>query len=220
MRFAPEGVPFIFGAFALFAVLAVAAWLFRHPHAAGVCLALAFAGAAFMAFFFRDPEREIPAGDGVFVSGADGVVNAIEVMREDVYLKCDAVRITVFLNVHNVHVNRMPMAGQVELCTYTPGKFLAAWEEKASFENGRSTVGVRGEKTSCLVRQIVGLVARRVVTRVKKGDTLEKGERFGLMKFGSRLDVYFPVADVEVTVKKGQKVVAGETVIATLRVAK
>ena len=217
MRFAPEGYPYIFGAFALFTLLAVAAWFLHHPRLALAGIFLAFAGAAFMAFFFRDPERVPPAGDGLFVSGADGVVNSIEHMREDVYLKCDAVRITVFLNIHNVHVNRMPMAGTVELATYTPGKFLEAWKEEASFENGRSTVGVRGEQTSCLVRQIVGLVARRVVTRVKEGETLERGGRFGLMKFGSRLDVFFPAADVEVMVEKGQRVRAGETIIARLR---
>ena len=220
MRFAPEGNPFIFGAFAVFALLAVAAHLLRHPCAALACLALAFIGAAFMAFFFRDPERVPPEGEGLFISGADGIVNSVEFMREDVYLKCDAVRITVFLNIHNVHVNRSPMAGTVELVTYTPGKFLEAWKAEASFENGRSTVGIRGDKTSCLVRQIVGLVARRVVTRVKEGETLERGGRFGLMKFGSRLDVFFPAADVEVTVEKGQRVRAGETVIAKLRAEK
>ena len=217
MRFAPEGNPFILGVFALFALLAVAALVLRHPVAAAACLALAVVGAGFMAFFFRDPERSPPAGEELFVSGADGIVNAIEVLREDAYLKCDAARITVFLNIHNVHVNRAPMAGTVELAAYTPGKFMAAWKEQASFENAYSTVGVRGAKTNCLVRQIVGLVARRVVTRVKPGDTLARGERFGLMKFGSRLDVFFPVADVEVTVKKGQRVRAGETVIARLR---
>jgi len=217
MRFAPEGNPFIVGAFALFALFAVTAWLFRHPGPALACLALAFVGAGFMAFFFRDPERTPPTGDGLFVSGADGLVNSVEFMREDVYLKCDAVRDTVFLNIHNVHINRMPMAGTVELATYTPGKFLEAWKAEASFENGRSTVGVRGEKTSCLVRQIVGLVARRVVTRVKEGETVERGGRFGLMKFGSRLDVFFPAADVEVLVEKGQRVRAGETPVARLR---
>ena len=217
MRFAPEGFPYIFGAFAFFAVAAAAVWLLRQPWPAAVLLGLAFVGAGFMAFFFRDPERSVPPGDGVFISGADGVVNSIEVMREDVYLKCDAVRITVFLNIHNVHINRTPMAGTVELATYTPGKFLQAWKEEASFENGRSTIGVRGEKTRCLIRQIVGLVARRVVTNVKEGEALAKGQRIGLMKFGSRLDVYFPLEDVEVAVKKGDRVRAGETVIARLR---
>ena len=217
MRFAPEGQPFAIGALAIFTLAAVAAHLLGCRCLALVLLALAFLGAGFVMFFFRDPERVAPEGEGLFVSGADGIVNSIEVMREDVFLKCDAVRITVFLNLHDVHINRTPMAGTVELVTYTPGKFLEAWKEEASFENGRSTIGIRGEKTNCLIRQIVGLVARRVVTNVKEGETLARGGRIGLMKFGSRLDVFFPVADVEVTVKKGQRVRAGETIIASLR---
>jgi phosphatidylserine decarboxylase len=170
-----------------------------------------------MSFFFRDPERTIPSEEGVFVSGADGIVNAIEVMREDVFLKRDAVRITVFLNLHDVHINRTPMSGTVKMVTYTPGKCMAAWKQKASFENAYSTIGIQGSETDCLVRQIVGLVVRRVVTRVKEKETLARGQRIGLMKFGSRLDVFFPVADVEVMVTKGQRVRAGETIIARLR---
>jgi len=217
MRFAHEGQPFIIGALTLFTVASVVAHLLHQRPLGLIFIALGLVGAAFMMFFFRDPERTVPEGEGLFVSGADGIVNSIEVMREDVFLKCDAVRITVFLNLHDVHINRTPMAGAVELVTYTPGKFLEAWKENASFENGRSTIGIRGEKTNCLIRQIVGLVARRVVTNVNEGETLAKGQRIGLMKFGSRLDVFFPVADVEVTVKKGQRVRAGETIIARLR---
>ncbi len=217
MRFAPEGQPFISGAFVVFALLAAGAYVLHCPRVAVAMLVLAFLGAGFMAFFFRDPERNVPPGENDFISGADGVVNSIEVMREDVFLKCEAVRITVFLNLQDVHINRTPMAGKLEMVTYTPGRFLAAYKENASFENGYSTLGIRGAKTDCLVRQIVGLVVRRVVTNVKEGETLEKGQRIGLMKFGSRLDVFFPVADVEVAVTKGQRVRAGETVIARLR---
>ena len=217
MRFAPEGQPFIIGALALFAVAALLAHIYHLRTLELIFIAFGLAGAAFMAFFFRDPERTAPEGEGLFISGADGIVNSIEVMREDVFLKCDAVRITVFLNLHDVHINRTPMAGTVELVAYAPGKFLEAWRENASFENGRSTIGIRGEKTNCLIRQIVGLVARRVVTNVGEGEVLAKGQRIGLMKFGSRLDVFFPVAEVEVTVQKGQRVRAGETIIAKLR---
>ena len=217
MRFAPEGLIFIIGTFVLFILLAVAAFFLRQPGIMRLSLSLAFLGAGFMAFFFRDPERVTQADEKAFISGADGIVNSIEVLREDAFLKCDAVRITVFLNLQDVHVNRTPMAGKVEMVTYTPGKFLAAYKENASFENAYSTIGIRGEKTNCMVRQIVGLVVRRVVTRVKTGDSLARGERIGLMKFGSRLDIFFPVADVEVTVKKGERVRAGETVIARLR---
>ncbi|MCL1888610.1 MAG: phosphatidylserine decarboxylase [Kiritimatiellaeota bacterium] len=217
MRVAPEGLPFAAGAFALCALAAGAALALHCPRLAAALLALAFVGAGFMAFFFRDPERAGPDDADALVSGADGVVNSIAFMREDVFLKRDAVRITVFLNLPDVHVNRAPMAGTVETVAYTPGRFLAAYKENASFENAFSTIGVRGEKTDCLVRQIVGLVVRRVVTRAKAGDVLGRGERIGLMKFGSRLDVFFPAADVEVAVKKGDRVRAGETVVARLR---
>lgn len=217
MRFAPEGRPFITGAFMFFVLAAVAAYMVKFQPLCWICLFLAFAGAGFMAFFFRDPERKVPEGLNVFVSGADGIVKSVLPMREDVYLKCDAVRVSVFLNLHDVHINRTPMAGDVELVTYTPGTFKAANLDEASLRNAHSTIGIRGDKTRCLVRQIVGLVVRRVVTNIREGDHLGPGQRIGLMKFGSRLDVFFPASDVVVEVKEGQRLRAGETVIARIR---
>ena len=170
-----------------------------------------------MAFFFRDPSRQISPDPSCFVSGADGRVQAVQVLQEDQFLKVEAVRISVFLSVFNVHVNRSPMAGRIVELGYTPGRKLFAFLNIASEYNEHSSILIHGDQTRCLVKQIVGPVARRVVYWLKEGQVVERGERIGLMKFGSRLDVYFPRTDVEVSVKKGDKVVAGVTVLATLK---
>ncbi|MBP7829837.1 MAG: phosphatidylserine decarboxylase family protein [Kiritimatiellae bacterium] len=178
---------------------------------------LAVVGAAFMLFFFRDPERAIPDDPRVLVAGADGLIRAIEVIPEDKFLKAEAVRISIFLSPFNVHINRTPMGGQVTGLAYTPGRHLLTISNKASEFNEHSSILVEGAGTRCLVRQIVGPIVRRVIYWLKPNQELRKGDRIGLMKFGSRLDMYFPAADVEVRVKKGDKVRAGETVVAVLR---
>ena len=136
---------------------------------------------------------------------------------EPEFLKTKAVRISIFLSLVDVHVNRSPIAGKVEHAQYYPGARYFTFEEKSSELNQHSSIVIRGDKTSCLVKQIVGPVARRVVYWLEPGQVLVKGERIGMMKFGSRLDMYFPREDVDVIVKKGDKVRAGETVVARLR---
>ncbi len=172
---------------------------------------------AFMVYFFRDPDRQSAGDDTLLVAGADGLVRAVEDVREEQYLKTDAVRISFFLNPFNVHVNRTPMGGTVTALAYTPGKHLLTYSHAASEWNEHSAILIEGHGTRCLVRQIVGPIVRRVVYWLELQQGLVRGERIGMMKFGSRLDMYFPKADVQVLVKKGDRVRAGESVVAQIR---
>lgn len=168
-------------------------------------------------YFFRDPERVPPAREGLIVSPADGIVSLIEPAVPPAELgMADAplTRVSVFMNVFNCHVNRAPVAGEVGAVAYRPGKFLNASLDKASEDNERNGLRIRMEDGRDLaVVQIAGLVARRIVCFVAPGDAVRLGERFGLIRFGSRLDVYLPEG-VEPLVSVGQTMVAGETVIA------
>ncbi len=203
-------------------VCVVAAEIVRRyaPAAPGIALALyllGLVGCLFMVYFFRDPERTPAGGADEFVSGAEGVVRSVEFIDEQRFLKCPTVRISVFLNPFNVHVNRIPMSGVVKAAGYTPGRHLFTMDARSSEYNEHSSILIEGEQTRCLARQIVGPVVRRVVYWLEPGQRVEKGARLGMMKFGSRMDVYFPAADVEATVKRGDKMRAGETVIARLK---
>jgi len=171
----------------------------------------------YLLVFFRDPIR-VPSPDPAdIMAGAEGKIMSVVEMDEPEFLKTKAVKISIFLSLIDVHVNRAPISGKVEHAQYYPGARYFTFEEKSSELNQHSSIVIRGEKTTCLVKQIVGPVARRVVYWVEPGQTLKKGDSIGMMKFGSRLDMIFPRADVEVVVKKGDKVRAGETVVARLR---
>ncbi|MEN8658175.1 phosphatidylserine decarboxylase [Marivita sp.] len=170
-------------------------------------------------YFFRDPERVTPDTSGLVISPADGVVSLIEpaVPPRELGLPEEALtRVSVFMSVFNCHVNRAPVAGKVEKIAYKPGKFLNASLDKASEDNERNSLVIRMEDDRILtVTQIAGLVARRIVSFTQEGAVLDRGERFGLIRFGSRLDIYLPEG-VEPSVKIGQTMIAGETVIADL----
>ncbi len=166
-----------------------------------------------MCFFFRDPERKIPGGKGIFVSPADGKVILIKDVYEKDYLNSDTKEISIFMSPLDVHVNRAPCDGKVSVIKYSPGKFLAAYKDDASVKNENIVIVLDGKKDRVLVRQVAGFVARRAVCRAKVGDVLRRGERYGLIKFSSRLDVYLP-KDAEIMVKLGDRIKAGETVIA------
>ena len=171
----------------------------------------------YLLVFFRDPVRTASPDPADIVAGAEGKVMSVVEVDEPEFLKTRAVRISIFLSLVDVHVNRSPIAGKVEHAQYYPGARYFTFEEKSSEMNQHSSIVIRGEKTSCVVKQIVGPVARRVVYWLEPGQELKKGDRIGMMKFGSRLDMYFPREDVDVMVKKGDKVRAGETVVARLR---
>lgn len=205
MRIAPEGWPFIIGFWALEAVLyafapwwAAALWL-------PVCL--------WVIAFFRDPVREGPRGDNVVIAPADGLVVSVVMVDEPDYLKARVQRVSIFMNVFNVHVNRYPMSGTLEYRHYNKGKFGHAGTEKASLENEQSSVGMLTARGKILVRQIAGLVARRIVTDHQPGTAVLQAERMGLIRFGSRVDVFLPDT-AKVLVHTGDKTVAGQTVVA------
>lgn len=168
------------------------------------------------AYFFRDPERVVPSDDNLVISPADGVVNLIKLVVPPKELDLgdeEMLRVTVFMNVFNVHVNRMPMSGQVLHTTYVPGKFLSADLDKASEQNERQAIKLETKDGMQIgVVQIAGLVARRILCEAREGDVYEKGHRFGLIRFGSRVDVYVP-KKYKAKVALGQIAIAGETIL-------
>lgn len=167
---------------------------------------------AFVAFFFRNPPRSIPKDEGILISPADGVILDISEINEDRFIKDKAIKVSIFLSVFNVHVNRCPMSGEIKYRSYRPGKFLPAYKGHASEINEKNFVGIENGSMKILVTQITGFIARRIVCWVNIGDRVERGDLFGLIKFGSCTEIIVPM-NVEVLVKKGDKVVGGETVI-------
>lgn len=167
----------------------------------------------FILYFFRDPERTIPDSTNKIISPADGKVVQIKRTDESEYLKQESTRISIFLSPLNVHVNRIPLSGKLEYLKYYPGKYLMAWEDHASEENERAHFGVLHESgTKVLFKQITGFLARRIVYHLKEGETVTAGERFGIMKFGSRMDILVP-GNVSINVQVGDTTTAGETII-------
>ena len=168
-------------------------------------------------YFFRDPDRKTPDDESLIISPADGKVVLIKEAEESEYMNEPATQISIFLSPLNVHVNRVPFSGEVEYVKYSPGKYLMAWEDHASELNERAHFGVKHVSgTKMLFKQITGFLARRIVYYLEEGDKVEAGERFGIMKFGSRMDLLLP-KNVEIMVKKGDKTVAGESIIGKVR---
>lgn len=205
---AKPGWPLIFGA--AFATLVFALLDLTLPALLGL------AGTFFLAAFFRDPDRTVPTAANLVVSPADGRVVTAETVTETDYLDGPRLKISVFMNVFNVHVNRIPYEGTVRRVAYHPGKFLAAHLDKASRENEHNAVFVETPdgRMVCTV-QIAGLVARRILCGVREGDSVSRGRRFGMICLGSRLDIYLP-PDTSPSVKVGDRVRAGTSVIGTL----
>src|SRR4051812_25462900 len=172
--------------------------------------------ALWVAYFFRDPERSGPRGERVVIAPADGKVVLIQEVDEPTFMSGRTKRISIFMNVFNVHVNRYPVSGTVRYVKYNPGKFLNAAVEKSSSENEQMSVGIETGGSRILVRQIAGLIARRIVTYSKEGEQVEQAQRMGLIRFGSRVDVFLPM-DAEIKAKIGDMTIAGSTVIAELR---
>ena len=165
--------------------------------------------------FFRDPNREVPAGEGVVVAAADGVVADILEIDENEVLKTRCRRVGIFLNVFDVHVNKAPIAGKIIYRQHHPGLFLDARDPACSEKNEALTYAFEGAKATLVVRLLTGAIARRIVPWSQVGDSVEKGFRFGMIRFGSRTEVYLPL-DAEVTVKIGDRVKGASTVIAKL----
>lgn len=206
------GLALLLGVGALWA----GSWLWRAP-----ILALAVGGLAFTLYFFRDPERIPPpdARENGLLAPADGRVVEVVEEEEPLYLKGRAQRISIFLSPLDVHVNRVPARGVIEYAKYRPGNYLVAWHPKASEKNERSEFGLRHPSgTKILFKQIAGAVARRIEYDLVEGDTVEAGQRFGIVKFGSRMDLLVPPS-VDLDVEEGQTVRAGTTVLGRLPAA-
>jgi phosphatidylserine decarboxylase len=193
----------------LLAVGVLVAW--RWPLPGAVVLALAL----FVAFFFRDPERRIPTDAGAVVSPADGKVVRIQPAGESSPLGPDALQVSIFLSIFNVHVNRAPVAGRIVDVKYQPGSFLPAFDHEASHRNEQNVVRLEGRQGTVVFAQIAGLIARRIVFRKRVGDEVARGERVGMIKFGSRTDLFLP-ATADLKVKVGDHVSGGSTIIALM----
>lgn len=214
MNFAREGLLFI----AIAAVIAAGGFAFAISRrswglwlAAFVLLLLAL----WVAYFFRDPERTGERGPSLVVSPADGKLIMITEVDEPSFVRGRAIRLSIFMNVFNVHVNRYPVDGTVRHVQYNKGKFINAAAEKSSLENEQMSVGIETPTHRILVRQIAGLIARRIVTYSKPGDVAKQGERMGIIRFGSRVDVFIPTNST-VRAKLGDITTAGVTILAEL----
>jgi phosphatidylserine decarboxylase len=172
--------------------------------------------ALWVVYFFRDPERTGDRGDQLVVSPADGLVVMITDVEEPSFIAGMATRISIFMNVFDVHVNRYPVNGVVKYLKYNKGLFLHAAHEKASLDNEQMSVGIESGSRRILVRQIAGLIARRIVNYAKIGDSAEQGVRMGIIRFGSRVDVFIPTNSTA-RIKVGERTVAGTTVLAELQ---
>jgi phosphatidylserine decarboxylase len=215
VSFAREGLVFI-GIAAVVTVGTYAAALGRRSWPLWILAFLFTLITLWVAYFFRDPERVGERGPDMLIAPADGRVVLITEVDEPAFIHGRAKRVSIFMNVFNVHVNRYPASGTVRYVHYNPGRFLNAATEKSSLENEQMSVGLEHNGIRILVRQIAGLIARRIVTYSREGEQVEQGERMGIIRFGSRVDLFMP-PDAEVLVKDGQMTVAGTTVVARLR---
>lgn len=206
---AKEGYPFI--GFAVFCTVVLA--LLGLPFAT----AISFIVATFILCFFRDPERFVPERSDALVSPADGKIIHVEKLSENPFTGGEVIKISVFMNVFNVHVNRTPFNGKVEKVVYKPGKFYSADSEQGGLKNEycATVISTPQGKTLAFV-QIAGLIARRIVCWLEPGDLVARGRRFGLIRFGSRVDLYLPL-ETDVVIKEGDKVRAGETILGYLQ---
>ena len=205
---ASEGWPFIVPLTIVTALLFAFGW----KNTAVVSLALTL----FVLYFFRDPERTVPQSAGAVVSPADGRVIVVKDIFEPTYLKQEVKQISIFLSVFNVHVNRSPISGTVETVKYNPGKFHVASVDKASLDNEQTAMVISDGKHKVLVKQIAGLIARRIVCYAEPGDAIRTGERYGLIRFGSRVDIFLP-RDADLKVKIGDRVTGARDIIAVLK---
>lgn len=212
---AKEGLPFILIGLVLTiaSIWAGTRWNSTILWAVSTILAIL---TVFVTFFFRDPDRNCPTDIGLVVSPADGTVLSVDTVANHYVTGPNSIKISIFLSVMNVHVNRVPIAGVVDYVRYVPGKFLVAYADKASEENEHTEIGMTDAQGRKVVfKQIAGTIARRIVCNIHERETLEIGQRFGLIRFGSRMDIFLPAGST-MSVKKGDKTCGGETIIGRL----
>jgi len=203
---AKQGFPFIL----FFAVLTLVALLAGFPLVAG----LLFFITLFVIFFFRDPERSVPEDENLIVSPADGKLIQIREIPADDTLGCPGIQLSVFMSLFNVHVNRMPFKGKILKRTYYHGKFLPAYREKSSLLNEQTSLLIDTKGGPVRMTQIAGRIARRIVCWAEEGNTIDKGVRFGLIRFGSRVDLFLPRENTTIAARIGDRVKAGESILA------
>ncbi len=199
-----DGYPFI----AIPFFLAVLAAYFVNFYVAVVPLVLS----AYFMYFFRNPHRTIPSDETLLVSPADGTVVSVEPAHEDLYLGQDCCKIVIFLSIFDAHVNRTPLSGVIKFQQYTCGRFRPAYKDGVGYENERYALGIDNGRTRLLITLVAGVLARRVVSWVTLGDVLEHGQLYGMIKFGSCIEIYVQ-DNVEISVKKGDRVRGGESII-------
>ena len=203
-----DGYVFIFGALALAGLLALA----FGPLGAVVPVILA----CYFTYFFRNPKRKIPEDEHLVVSPADGTVQDVVELDDDDFIKEPCTKVIIFLSVFNVHVNRSPIAGEIKCQKYVCGRFRPAYKDEVGFDNERHMLGIENDRLKVTVTQIAGILARRIVSWVTLDDKMEKGQVYGLIKFGSCTEIVMPKG-VEVLVKKGDKVRGGETIVGRIK---
>ena len=214
MNFAREGYLFI-GIAAVAAASAFALALARRSWTLWLLAVVVTIIALWVAYFFRDPERKGERGTHLVVAPADGRLIMMTEVNEPSFIQGPAIRMSIFMNVFNVHVNRYPVDGVVRYVHYNKGKFFNAATEKSSIENEQMSVGIESGRNRILVRQIAGLIARRIVTYSRVGETVHQGDRMGIIRFGSRVDVFVP-PNARIRAKVGDLTTAGVTVVAKL----
>jgi len=208
---AKDGIKLIVVTSIIFIVLLIATYIF--PNIAFKIITILVGIVFIFNFYFcRDPKRVIPEGENLILSPADGKVVKIIEFDEPYYFQSKVRRVSIFLSVLNVHVNRIPVTGKVKYIKYIPGKFLAAFNHKASEDNEQTVIGIQHEKGKILFKQIAGIIARRIVYHISEGDNVEKGTRFGMIRYGSRCDVFVP-DNVDIKVKVNDIVYGGESII-------
>jgi phosphatidylserine decarboxylase len=203
----PEGFPYIFIGIICTGIAALA-----NPYIAIMPLFITF----FLAYFFRNPPRSITANENNLLSPADGKIMDIKKVDYDDILQCEVYKVSIFLSLFDVHVNRMPLSGTIFYKKYIPGKFFPAFKSHASEMNERNIIGIKCDDVEVLVIQITGFIARRIIDWVNIGDFLHQGSLFGLIKFGSCTEILIPSDNVDIKVKIGDKVKAGKTIIGVL----
>ena len=217
---AREGYPFLIGSL-LGAIILYAVSTTAHGYWLLICRTLSvviFLFALFTAYFFRDPERAVPYDDTALLAPADGTIIDIREVEEPLYLKGKVKRVSIFMSPLDVHINRAPLTGVIDFVHYHPGKFISAFKEKASLDNESILIGVKASKDAqkIAVKLIAGLIARRIVFNKKEGDALRQGDRIGMIRFGSRAELFCPLS-TEIRVKIGDKVNGGLTVMGVMR---
>ena len=215
MQFTKDGYGIIGISFLVWLIILTGFLVTGNPLLRGLSV-IAVVLFAFVCYFFRDPERKIPTGEHLIVSPADGTVVGIKPVFDDQYFHSEVNQVSIFLSVFNVHVNRLPLSGKIDHLKYFPGKFLAAWNEKASLENEQMHIGISDSRTKILMKQIAGLIARRIICRLAEQDSVIRGERFGMIKFGSRVDLLL-TKNVKILVNVKDTVKGGETVLGEIR---